>query len=149
MRVGNSVTQSSLNDVDEEVAHLSGSRERTGRRKNMTKKMKVRVSALVMCAAMLVSAMVVWAGTVTETVPLDGSVRGVATGYLSRPNLVGYAQTEGVSLYNDILETSIEGFGSEYDYASGWNYAQVDGLFTYASTYHKWTGRTHTMTVYP
>ena len=62
MRVCDCVTQSSLNDIDEEVAHLSGSRERTERRKNMTKKMKVRVSALIMCAAMLVTSMAALAG---------------------------------------------------------------------------------------
>ena len=46
----------------------------------MTKKWKVRVSALVMCAAMLVSAMSILAATRTESVSLNGGGTGTNDG---------------------------------------------------------------------
>ena len=149
MRVCDCVTQSSLSDIDEEVAHLSGSRERTGRRKNMTKKMKVRVSALIMCAAMLVSAISVLAASKTEYVTLDASTTGTAYAYISDSGLYASASTSGQSLYNDILVTSITGYGTSPNSASGHTSATISGVFSSASSYHKWTSRTHTITVYP
>ena len=149
MRVCDCVTQSSLNDIDEEVAHLSGSQKRTGRRKNMTKKMKVRVSALIMCAAMLVSAMSALAAAKTEYVALDGSATGTAYASITDKGLYAYAITSGESLYNDILVTSITGYGTSPNSASGHTSATISGVFSSASSYHKWTSRTHTITVYP
>ncbi len=150
MRVCDCVTQSSLDDIDEEVAYLSGSRERTGRRKNMTKKMKVRVSALIMCAAMLVSAMSVWAVSDSATVNLDNTTNGYAYIYMSDTGYNAYATTSGVSLYNDILLTRITGYApSGSETASGGEIAAVElGNMTSASSYHKWTARTCTLTVY-
>lgn len=150
MRVCDCVTQSSSNDIDEEMAHLSGSRERTERRKNMTKKMKVRVSALIMCAAMLVSAMSVWAVSDSTTVNLDNTTNGYASIYLSDIGYSAEANTSGQSLYNDILLTQITGYTSSTSRTvSGGTRAEVTlGNMTSASSYHKWTARTCTLTVY-
>ena len=150
MRVCDCVTQSSLNDIDEEVAHLSGSRERTGRRKNMTKKMKVRVSALVMCAAILVSAMSVLAADVShvDTIALDNSARGTAVAGIQNMDTYAYASTSGTSIYNDILVTRINGYGYMPDEGTGQYSASAEGSFESATSYHKWTSRTHTISVY-
>ena len=116
----------------------------------MTKKWKVRVSALVMCAAMLVSAMSVWAVSDSYTVNLDNTTNGYAYIYMADSGYNAYATTSGVSLYNDILLTQITGYapgGSRT--GSGGELATVElGNMTSASSYHKWTARTCTLTVY-
>lgn len=116
----------------------------------MTKKLKVRVSALIMCAAMLVSAMSVWAVTDSATVNLDTTTNGYASIFLADNGYNASASTSGVSVYNDILMTSITGYapGDSY-YRSGISSAGVTGgNLTSASSYHKWTSRTCTLTVY-
>ena len=117
----------------------------------MTKKWKVRVSALVMCAAMLVSAMSVWAVSESATEYLDSSANGYASIFLSNTGYNASANTSGVSLYNDILLTNITGYasGNNTYYGSGVESAGVTGGdMTWASSYHKWTARTCTLTVY-
>ncbi len=120
MRVCDCVTQSSLNDIDEEVAHLSGSRERTERRKNMTKKMKVRVSALIMCAAMLVTSMAALAGYSSTTF---GDGTSAATASLSTYSWGATAETDPVNLSQTYLSTSIR-IVDRYGYANGWFYGE-------------------------
>ena len=116
----------------------------------MTKKMKVRVSALIMCAAMLVSAMSVWAVTDSATVNLDTTTNGYASIFLANSGYNASATTSGESLYNDIICTDITGYApTQTYYGTGWNSAGVTGgNLTSASSYHKWTARTWTLTVY-
>lgn len=152
MRVCDCVTQSSLSDIDEEMAHLIGSRERTGRRKNMTKKMKVRVSALVMCAAMLVSAMSILAATRTESVSLNGGGTGTAFVGIYTAGDYAEASSSGSSVYADLLSTGLYGGGPNPVQKTGISYVEISrtgAKFTYATSTHKWTGITHTLTVYP
>ena len=118
MRVCDCVTQSSSSDIEEEMAHLSGSRERTGRRKNMTKKMKVRVSALIMCAAMLISSMSVFAGYTTS---IFGGGMSEATAILSTNSGGATAQTIQNVSSATAVETSVK-IIDEYGNYNGWAY---------------------------
>lgn len=152
MRVRDCVTQSSLNDIDEEVAHLSGSRERTERRKNMTKKLKARVSAIVLCAAMLVTSMAVLADNFREeNVPLNGGTGYASVGIYANGEYAE-ANSAGSTLYVDLISTSVYGGCSDPVSRSGRasvNITCASDRFDYATSTHKWTGITHTLTVYP
>ena len=66
MWVCKSVTQSTSNGNDEDVANLYSLHKQAERKKKMKKKMKLRVSGVVMCAIMAVTSLSVYAGSTSQ-----------------------------------------------------------------------------------
>lgn len=146
----NCVTQSSLIDIDEDVANLYCSQKRTERKRIMTKKLKVRVSAIIMCAAMLVTSMTVLAVERTDYVGLSGGT-GTAYVWLDDEGVYANASSSGSSSSADLISTSIYGGCSEPVQKSGYSSVTIScdiDPFDYATSTHKWMGATHTMTIY-
>lgn len=116
----------------------------------MMNKLKIYISALIMCVSMLVGTMLVWAAYDSYTVNLDNTTNGYATIFLSSDGRVAEATTSGKSLYNDILVTKITGYtANNARTVEGTISARVTGVdMLSASSYHKWTSRTCTLTVY-
>lgn len=116
----------------------------------MMKKMNILVSVVVICFAMMISTMSVWAAYDSYTVNLDDTMNGYATIFLSDNGEVARANTSGQSLYNDILMTKITGYtANDARTFEGVISACVTGEnMLSASSYHKWTSRTCTLTVY-
>lgn len=116
----------------------------------MMKKKNIFVSVVIMCFVMLVSTMSVWAAYDSYTVNLDDTMNGYATIFLSDNGEVARVNTSGQSLYNDILMTKITGYtANDARTFEGVISACVTGEnMLSASSYHKWTSRTCTLTVY-
>lgn len=116
------------------------------------KKRLVCVSSMVICLVMLITSLSVLAATKTESVGLDAGVTGTAEIGIASDAWSAWASTRGVSLYNDIIRTTVTGYGSDSFTGEGVSDAEVSGRyakFTYAGSTHKWTGRSHSMTIYP
>lgn len=147
------VTLFSSRKIDENITNRKSLQEQTERKKTMSQKLKIRVSALIMCAAMLVISMGVLAATKTETVPLSGGGSGTAFVGIYSGGYSAEARSSGSSVYSDLIETRLYGGGPEYKQATGFYEVSFscnnNKKFTYATSTHKWTGVTHTMTVYP
>ena len=116
----------------------------------MTKKLKVRVSAIILCAAMLVTSMSVLAATRKDYVGLSGGT-GTAEVTIENTGLTAWASSSGSSSSADLISTSIYGGCSEPVQKSGYSYVEISCYldpFDYATSTHKWMGATHTMTIY-
>ena len=116
----------------------------------MTKKLKARVSAIILCAAMLVTSMSVLAVERTDYVGLSGGT-GTAYVWLEDEGVYARASSSGSSSSADLISTSIYGGCSEPVQKSGYSSVTIScdiDPFDYATSTHKWMGATHTMTIY-
>ena len=141
--------------MDEDLANLYCLCGQAERKKIMTRKLKLRVSAMIMCAALFVTSMVVWAATwktESESVELDSTGMGTAKIQIYSSGSSAKASTTGTSLYSDPLATTLNGYGTTDSVTgTGGTTVQIlaeESMFTYATSKHKWTGKTHYMNIY-
>ena len=133
--------------IDEDRVQGWNLREQTERKKTMSRKIKIWVSALVMSVTLVVISMAVLAADVerVDRVVLNAAGTGTATIGIRAYNTYAYAKTSGGA---EVIYTTITGYGDYPDTGSGTRSASAEGYFEMAESHHQWLGSSYSMIIY-